>query len=203
MTALSIDVVGLLDVLGDLPRHAETAAGDAPPGHPFFGALFLFVGSLLVVELLAGQVYQRSRVLTMLWPAALMGAGLGMLIVTYVQPDEKALHLGLAFLLLLGGLVEARCRLGQMPRVTADTVQVPAFLLGGLVIGPLHANGALMSSVIAQTHLLVGLVGFALAGVRTLQVRHGGSAALDASFGVGVMLLGLSLLLVQQFHSGH
>jgi len=201
--ALGFDATGLSDAIGALPRHGEAAAGGFAAGHAFIGAVFLFVGSLLVVELLAGPVYRRSRFLTLLWPAGLVVAGLGMLIVTYVQPTEKTLHLALAFLFFLGGFVEGRCRLGQVSRATADLIEVPALILGGFVIGPMHANGPLMSSVIAQTHLLVGLVGVALAAVRTVQVRHGGSAALDASFGVGVMLLGVSLLLVQQFHSGH
>ncbi len=201
--ALGFDATGLSDAIGALPRHAEAAASGFAAGHAFIGAVFLFVGSLLVVELLAGPVYRRNRFLTLLWPAGLVVAGLGMLIVTYVQPTEKTLHLTLAFLLLLGGSVEARCRLGQVSRAFADMIQVPALLLGGLVMGPLHANGPLMTNIGAQTHLLVGLVGFALAGVRTIQVRHGGSAALEASFGFGVMFLGLSLLLVQQFHSGH
>jgi len=72
-----------------------------------------------------------------------------------------------------------------------------------MVIGPIHASGQVMSSVAAQTHLLVGVMGFALAGVRLTQLRYGASATLDASFGAGVMLLGLSLLLVQQFHHLH
>ncbi len=202
MMALGFDATGLSDAIGALPRHGGAAAGQHLAGHAFIGAVFLFVGSLLVAELLAGQVYQRSRFLTMLWPAGLVVAGLGMLIVTYIQPDGKALHLSLTLLLVLGGFVEARCRLGQVSRATADIIEVPALILGGFVIGPMHANGP-MSSVIAQAHLLVGLVGFSLAGVRTMQVRYGGSAALEGTFGAGVMFLGLSLLLVQQVHSAH
>ena len=168
--------------------------------HPFFGAAFLFVGSLLVVELLAGQVWRRSQALVMLWPATLFGAGVGMLAVTYFQPTEKAPHLALALLLLLGGFMEARYRLGHVSRTTADMFAIPALLLGAFVVGPLHATGPILSSATAQTHLLAGLVGFSLAGVRTMQLRLGRTAVLDASFGAGVMLLGLSLLMVQQFH---
>jgi hypothetical protein len=82
-------------------------------------------------------------------------------------------------------------------------VAIPTLVLGGLIIGPMHTNGPISSSVPAQTHLLVGLVGFALAGIRFSQVRWGPTLALDASFGAGVMMLGLSLLLVQQFHATH
>ncbi len=82
-------------------------------------------------------------------------------------------------------------------------VAIPALVLAGIVIGPVHANGPMMSSADGQMHLLVGLVAFALAGVRLSQVRLGRTLALDATFGAGVMALGLSLLLVQQFHAGH
>ncbi len=193
----------LADAIGALPAHGGTNSGGAPPGHPFFGAGFLFIGSLLVVETLAGQVWRRHRLLTMLWPASLLLAGLGMLIVTYVQPDEKPLHLTLALLLFVGGYFETRYRLGQIPRSTADGFEIPALILGGFVIGPMHANGPLLSDVAAQMHLLVGIVGWVLAGIRLTQLRLGSTAALDTSFAGGVMMLGLSLLLVQQFHAGH
>ncbi|HEU4759497.1 MAG TPA: hypothetical protein VFT91_05890 [Dehalococcoidia bacterium] len=202
MMALGFDATGFAGAISALPRQGGDAGGRALAGHAFIGAVLLFVGSLLVAELLAGQVYGRSRFLTMLWPAGLAAAGLGMLMVTYLQPDGKALHLALAFLLFFGGFVEARCRLGQVSRTTADLIEVPALILGGFVIGPMHANGP-MSSISAQSHILVGLVGFSLAGVRLTQVRYSDSAALDATFGVGVMLLGLSLLLVQQLHHHH
>ncbi len=196
-----IEVAGFAQTVGTLPPHGEVASG-ATPGHPFFGAMFVFIGSLLVAETLAGGVWRRERLLVMLWPGALIVAGLGMVLVSYVQPDAKNLHLTLAVLLLLGGLFEMRYRLGQIPRSTADMVAIPALVLGGLVIGPMHANGP-MSSVAAQMHVLVGMMGFLLAGIRLTQVRLGSPATLETGFGVGVMLLGLSLLLVQQFHAGH
>lgn len=199
---LAIDLPSAVALFGRLPLHGDESGG-APPGHPFFGAVFLFIGSLLVVEILAGSVWHRNRLRTMLWPGALIVSGLGMFVVAYVQPTEKPLHLTLALLLLLGGFVEGRYRLGHIPRSTADMFAVPALIMGGVVIGPMHANGPVMSSVAAQMHLLVGVMGFLLAGVRVTQLRLGSTAALDATFGFGVMLLGLSLLLVQQFHGGH
>lgn len=186
----------------DALRLSQETGGEAPPGHPFFGALFLFVGSLLLVETLAGSVWRRNRLRTMLWPAALLGSGAGMLVVTYVQPDDKALHLTLAILLLLGAFFEGRYRLGQVSRSAADAFAIPALIVGGIVIGPLHTNGSLLYSTSAQTHLLAGIMGFILAAVRLAQMQHGHTLGLDRVFGVGVMLLGVSLLFVQQFH-GH
>jgi hypothetical protein len=199
---LGVYAQGILEAFERLPQHAEDAA-NAPPGHPFFGAAFLFIGSLLVVETLAGGVWRRNRLRTMLWPGVLVAAGLGMVIVAYVQPTDKALHLALAFVLLVGGFIEARQRQGLIQRSTADILTIPALIFGGLVIGPMHTNGPVTSSVTAQTHLLVGFMGFALAGIRLSQVRFGPTIALETTFGAGVMMLGLSLLLVQQFHGGH
>jgi len=192
--------IQLLGDAGVLPLHAS---GGATPGHPFFGAAFLFIGAILVVETLAGPIWSRDRWRRMAWPASLAIAGLGMLAVSYVQPTEKPLHLTLAVLLLLGGLFEARYRLGQIPRSLADTFAIPALVLGGLVIGPMHNNGSNVGDPAALAHLMTGVAGFALAGIRLSQVRFGPTAILDATFGIGVMALGMSLLMVQQFHAAH
>jgi hypothetical protein len=200
---LSIDVGPLADAFGRLPLHDGENGGDAPPGHPFFGAGFLFVGTLLVVETLAGDIWRRSNLRAMLWPGALLTPGLGMLAVTYVQPTEKSLHLTLALLLLVGAVFEGRYRLGQISRSAADTFAVPALIVGGFVIGPMHANGTLLYSSAANTHMLVGVAGWALAGIKFVRVQHGPTVALDAGFATGVMALGVSLLLVEQFHGAH
>lgn len=199
----SIDSTALVDVVSRLPSAQEISEGRAPPGHPFFGAMFLFVGSLLVVELLAGRVWRRSLLRRMIWPAVLVLMGLGMFLVTYVQPTEKSLHFTLGVLLLLGGLFEGRYRLGQIPRSAADAFAVPALIVGGFVIGPLHSNGGLLGSAMANTHLAVGAVGWALAAVKLAQVGLRRPVGLEYTFGFGVIALGLSLLFVEQFHHAH
>jgi hypothetical protein len=200
---LTLDIGAVLEAVGRLPLHDGESGGDAPPGHPFFGAGFLFIGTMLVVETLAGGVWRRSPIRTMLWPASLLTAGIGMLIVTYVQPTEKALHLTLAVLLLLGAVFEGEYRLGHTSRSTADTFAIPALIVGGFVIGPMHANGTLLYSAAANTHMLVGITGWALAGVKLLRIQNGPTVAIEAGFATGVMALGLSLLLVEQFHGAH
>jgi len=199
---LAIEVGDLLETAGRLPMHGGTSGG-ALPGHPFFGAGFLFIGSLMVVEQLAGGVWSRAYWRRLVWPAALVMAGAGMLIVSYLQPDSKSLHLTLAMLLLLGGYTEGQYRLGKISRNSADTFAIPALIVSGFVIGPMHANGNLLYSTMAQMHLLVGVVAWILAAVKLMRVRFGPTLALEYSFASGVMMLGLSLLLVQQFHGAH
>jgi len=41
------------------------------------------------------------------------------------------------------------------------------------------------------------------AGVKLMRVHYGPTMALDAGFATGVMALGVSLLLVEQFHGAH
>src|SRR5207244_4621032 len=113
---LAIEVGDLLEAAGRLPMHGGTTGG-ALPGHPFFGAGFLFVGSLMVVELLAGGVWSRAYWRRMLWPGALLMASAGMLLVSYFQTDSKSLHLTLAMLLLLGAYTEAQYRLVKIWRL--------------------------------------------------------------------------------------
>jgi len=199
---LAVEIAELVEAAGRLPMHGGTTDG-ALPGHPFFGAGFLFIGSLMVVELLAGGVWSRAFWRRMLWPGALLMAGAGMLLVSYVQTDSKSLHLTLAMLLLLGAYTEAQYKLGKISRLSADAFAIPALIVGGFVIGPMHANGNLMYSTMAQMHLLVGVVAWMLAGVKIMRVRFGPTLALEYSFASGVMMLGLSLLLVQQFHGAH
>ena len=199
---LAVEIADLVEAAGRLPMHGGATDG-ALPGHPFFGAGFLFIGSLMVVELLAGGVWSRAFWRRMLWPGALLMAGAGMLLVSYVQTDSKSMHLTLAMLLLLGAYTEAQYKLGKISRLSADAFAIPALIVGGFVIGPMHANGNLMYSTMAQMHLLVGVVAWMLASVKIMRVRFGPTLALEYSFASGVMMLGLSLLLVQQFHGAH
>jgi len=209
---MTVDPAAFLQATGTLPFHGGgSGAGAAPPGHPFFGAMFLFIGSILVVELLAGPVWRRHRALVMLWPLALLIVGLGLLLVTNVQETEKSLHVTLAVLFLAGSYTEFQFRSGRITRYAADAFAVPALIVGGFVIGPMHPNGPILYSTMAQVHLLVATVCWVLAVIKLAEARllNATSASLsfqtglDYSFGVGVMALGFSLLLVQQFHGAH
>lgn len=198
----SMNYSGLADVASHLPAHGGTPDGSALTVHPFFGALFVFLGSILIVELLAGNVWRRSVLRRLMWPGALVLMGLALVLVSVVQSTDKTLHFTLAVLFLSGGLMEGRYQLGQIPRRAANAFAIPAFIVGGLVIGPLHVDGV-GASASAQAHLLVGVSGWALAGVKLAQLGLRRPVSLDYTFGFGVMVLGLSLLLVEQFHHAH
>ena len=71
----------LIDGVGALPQHDLHGYIPLPEeSHRLFGAGFLFVGVLLLVETIAGRVWHRSRLRTLIWPTAVMTLGAGMLV---------------------------------------------------------------------------------------------------------------------------
>ncbi len=180
--------------------HADTGGSALLPDlHKPYGAAFLLLGGLLVVESLAGSVWHRSRLRTLIWPAALMAVGFGILVVTYAGPSEPWIHYLLGALFIAGGAFEARYRLHQITRTSADIVVVSSLVLGALLIGPIHYEGAIVSAS-AIRHLLMGPTAVALAGARLGQSFRPSSMAMAAVFGMLFMTFALQLLLIPTDH---
>lgn len=165
-----------------------------PESHRLFGAGFLFVGILLVVEVLAGKVWFRSRLRTLIWPLTAMACGEGLIIVAVLDPIDRTIHMTVGLLVLTAGWLELRFRLGQATRVTADLVVVPALLASGFEMGVVHARGTTFTTV---GHMAMGLTAAMMAGARLYQGRLPGSFARSLSTGALVILLALILLLLQ------
>lgn len=168
--------------------------------HWLSGAAFLFVGALLVVEALAGRVWYRGYAGRLIWPAAVIAVGIGSLISAYLGPTDKAAHALLGISLVVGGLFEGGYRVGRVQRGTGDVFVISALILGGFIIGPLHLQGSIIGSVPTQIHLLLGLTGFAMAGIRIMQRSHPSSALVAGSFGVLMVALAFQLLLMPGEH---
>lgn len=161
--------------------------------HRLFGAGFLFLGTLMLVETLAGRIWHRNAVRTQLFPGALMVLGQGMLIVTIIEPDDRLPHLVIGLVLVIAAVFERRHRLREIPRSTADWAIVPALVAGGLEIGVLHSHGAISSqSFIA--HMTFGATAMAMAPIRLSQSRHLSSPFWSALFALTVVALGFQLL---------
>ena len=116
-----------------------------PIAHWLYGAVFLILGGVLVVESLAGGVWHRSRLRALVWPSTLVALGLGVVIVSYVDSDQRLIHFLLGVSLVACGVFEARQRLRQIPRRSADIVVVFVLVLSGILIGPFHYEGAILS----------------------------------------------------------
>lgn len=184
----------LIDGVGALPQHDLHGYIPLPEeSHRLFGAGFLFVGVLLLVETIAGRVWHRSRLRTLIWPTAVMTLGAGMLVVTALEPNDRPIHFTIGLIMLAAGVFETRYRLGYIQRSTADMLVVPALIAGGLEIGVFHLHGSIDSQS-AVAHMILGLTVGAMALLRVYQARQPMSVPRAAYLNLAVMLLGIELL---------
>ena len=181
------------DVAGSLPYHQLHGYIPMPQqSHHLFGAGFLFVGVLLIVEALAGHVWHRNRLRTLIWPATIMVLGGGMLAVVALDPKDKLIHFTIGLIMFAAGWVEYRHRQREIPRRTADLWIVPALIAGGMEIGVFHFHGSFNNS--GMVHILLGLTAALMAPVRIYQTRLLTSMPRHAFMGVMVIILAFELL---------
>ena len=182
-----IDGAGALhhhELHGYIPEPAES--------HHLFGAAFLFIGVLLIVETLAGSVWHRNRLRTTLWPAAIMTLGAGMVVVTALEPNDRLIHFTIGIIMLAAGWFEYRHRMGEVSRRTADLLILPALIAGALEIGVFHFHGSFNNS--ASVHVLLGLTTALMVFVRVYQSRLITSPPRHALMGVMVIALAFELM---------
>ena len=186
-------VAPIIDGAGALPHHELHGYVPEPAeSHHLFGAAFLFIGVLLIVETLAGSVWHRNRLRTTLWPAAIMILGAGMVVVTALDPDDRLIHFTIGLIMLAAGWFEYRHRMGEVSRRTADLLIVPALIAGALEIGVFHFHGSLNNS--ASVHVLLGVTTAVMAFVRVYQSRLITSPPRHALMGVMVIALAFELM---------
>lgn len=186
-------IAPVVDAAGALPYHELHGYIPEPAeSHHLFGAAFLVVGALLVAETLAGPVWHRNRLRTMLWPAAIMFLGVGMLMVVAADPKDRVIHFTIGLIMLAAGWYEYRYRIGEIPRRRADLLIVPALIAGGLEIGVFHFHGSFNNS--GTVHVLMGLTAGSMALVRASQARALLSMPRHAMMGVVVMALAFELM---------
>ena len=161
--------------------------------HRLFGAAFLFVAVILIVESLAGGVWFRQGWRRDIWPAALMALGCGLLAVTIIEPNDRVIHLLMGLMLIVVGLAERRYRRGRMPLSRANIFVILALLLAGLEIGVFHSHGALTSQGFI-VHAVLGITAALLAPARFWYALRPTSMWRSALVGVLVLVLALELL---------
>ncbi len=183
----------VIDGAGALPYHELHGYIPEPAeSHHLFGAAFLFIGVLLIVETLAGRVWHRSRLRSMIWPSAIMGLGAGMVDVTALEPNDRVIHFTIGLIMLAAGWFEYRYRMREIPRRSADLLIVPALIAGGLEIGVFHFHGSFNNS--GTVHVLLGVTAGAMALVRLYQTQRPISMPRHALMGVVVMALAFELM---------
>jgi hypothetical protein len=162
--------------------------------HRFFGAGFVFLGVLLIVETIAGNVWFRNKIRAAIWPLMAMGAGEGLIIVAVLDPNDRIVHFSVGVMVLIAGWLEMRYRFGQLGRFAADAFVVPALLAAGFEMGVVHGRGDWFT---AAGHMAMGMTAAMMAGARIYQARAPWSLPRTAATGALVMTLGLILLLFQ------
>ena len=161
--------------------------------HRLFGAGFLFVAVLLLVEALAGGVWFREGWRRDIWPAVLMALGGGLLAVTIIEPNDRLIHMSMGLILIVAGLAERRYRHGRMPLSRANIFVIVALLVAGLEIGVFHSHGAVTSQDFL-VHSSLGFTAALLAPARVWYAQQPTSMWRSAFIAVLVLALSLELL---------
>lgn len=153
----------------------------------------MVISAVLAVEALAGGVWFRQSWRREIWPAVLVILGWGMVAVALIDPNDRAIHVLIGFMMLTAGIAERRYRYGQMSLQQANLFLVPALIAGGLEIGVFHSHGG-MTSHGFLTHAAYGTTATMLAPIRLYQSRAPQSAGRSALMAAGVFVLALQLL---------
>ena len=161
-----------------------------PESHHVFGAGLLLVASLIAAEALAGSVWHRSMLRRMLFPGILVFLGWGMIMVAFIEPAARLVHVTMGIPMIAGGWAEARYRLGEIERKYADVLVVPALILAAVDTLGFHLSGP---TSVVYSHLGLGLIVIVIAWLRLHQSARPASLAraLMISFALTVLALDL------------
>lgn len=182
------------DAENALPFHELHGAIPLPwENHRLFGAGFLLVGVLLLVEAFAGGVWFRDGWRRDVWPAVLMVLGWGLLTVAVIDPNDRLIHTSMGLILIIAGVAERRYRHGRMPLSRANIFVVAALVVAGLEVGVFHSHGAVTSQDFL-VHSSLGFTAALLAPARVWYAQQPTSMWRSAFIGMLVLVLSLELL---------
>jgi hypothetical protein len=170
-----------------IPRPAES--------HHTFAAGFLVIAGLMSAEALSGSVWHRSYFRRMLFPAMLVFMGWGMVVVAFIEPQARLVHVVMGLPLVIGGWAEHRYRMGEIHRKLADALIVPALLLAAFDTLAFHLDGP---PGVVYSHMALGLMVVAIAVARVYQ--SGRPDSLHRALLISVTIVAMSgTLLVDSF----
>lgn len=138
--------------------------------HSMFAAGFLFLGAVMFLESRDPGVWWLAAPRGLIVPSALLILGLGMMVVTVVEPTARLAHFAMGVPLAIGGIAEAGVRVRSVPRRVADAFIVPGLLFASLETGVYHLSGP-PGSGIYLTHLGIVVAGVVVAGLRLYESR--------------------------------
>lgn len=167
-----------------IPRPAES--------HHMFGAGLIFIALVLVAESLAGKVWHRSMFRRMLFPGILVFLGWGMVLVAFIEPNARLVHVTMGLPMIAGGWAEARYRLGELDRRYADALVVPSLVLGSIDTLGFHVSGDMP---VVMSHVGLGLMVLVIAALRLYQSAQPASLQRSLLISLALAFVGLDLWL--------
>ncbi len=173
-----------------IPRPAES--------HHVFGAGLLVVAALIAVEALAGQVWHRSAIRRMLFPYVLISLGIGMVVVAFIEPSARLVHVTMGLPLMAGGWAEGRYRQGLLDRKYADALIVPALVLAAIDTLIFHLSGP---PPVVISHIGLGALVLGLAWLRLYQSAQPKSMPRSILISLAIAAIGLDLWLDALFQT--
>lgn len=153
---------------------------------------------MLVAETLAGGVWYRSRVRTLMFPLTLSVLGCGMLAVTVVEPSARIAHFAMGTPMTVGGWAEARLREGTMRRKYADALLISGLLFAAFETAAFHLAGSSTTGVLAS-HAGIVVAGAVLAGLRFYQSKQPAALVRSLLIDIAILLVGLDLFVDSMF----
>jgi hypothetical protein len=137
-----------------------------PESHHAFGAGIIFVAALIAVEALAGEVWHRNMVRRMLFPVILVFLGWGLVLVAFIEPAARVVHVTMGIPMIAGGWAEWRYRIGELDRKFADALVVPSLVLASFDTAVFHTTGP---TAVVISHYGLAAVVVLIAGLRLYQ----------------------------------
>lgn len=191
MAAVSPVEPTILPVLLHLPTPEELWFVPRPSeSHHAFGAGLLLVASLLAAETLAGKVWHRAMWRRMLFPCILVFLGWGMVLVAFIEPAARLVHVMMGVPMIAGGWAEYRYRIGEVDRRYADALIVPALVLASIDTLGFHVSGP---TPVVLSHIGLGLIVLLLAGLRLYQSAKPDSPYRSLLISLAIAAIGLDL----------
>jgi hypothetical protein len=102
----------------------------------------------------------------MMFPVILVVLGWGLVLVAFIEPQARVVHVTMGLPMIVGGWAEARYRLGEIDRKFADALIVPALGLAAFDTLAFHTTG---TAPVVISHVGLGMLVFLVAGLRLYQ----------------------------------
>jgi len=118
--------------------------------------------------------------------------GWGMVVVAFIEPQARLVHVVMGLPLVVGGWAEHRYRLSEIRRKVADAFVVPALLLAAFDTLAFHLHGP---PGVVYSHLALGIMVVGIAFARLYQSSSAASLRRAMLISLAIVAMSGTLLL--------